>query len=71
MDQFNNRLTSAEIAALRRYLDARGHRLGCAAIGVVRTTAYKALAGFPVQRGTAALIRAALGRLKSPSPEVL
>jgi hypothetical protein len=60
MDQPRDKLTRAEITALRRYLDARGHRAGCAAIGVVRTTAYKALAGFAVHRGTVALIRTAL-----------
>jgi hypothetical protein len=55
-----HRLTDPEIAALRNYLDARGHAAACEAIGIVRTTAYRAMAHDTIARGTSALIRMAL-----------
>jgi len=54
-----HRLADHEIAALRDYLDSHGHVAACEAIGIVRTTAYRAMAD-TVSRGTAALIRMAL-----------
>jgi hypothetical protein len=56
----NCRLTTAESAALRRYLTEHGHAQACESIGIVKGTAYRALAGDSVSRGTLALIRMAL-----------
>jgi hypothetical protein len=56
----NGRLTPAESAALRRYLNEHGHAPACESIGVVKGTAYRALAGDTVSRGTLALVRLAL-----------
>jgi len=56
----NGRLTPSEIAALRRYLDERGHDRACVSIGLVKNTAYRALAGDSISRGTIALVRLAL-----------
>lgn len=54
------KLTETESAALRRYLDEYGHDRACRAIGISKNTAYKALAGDLVARGTAVLIRTVL-----------
>ena len=55
-----HRLTDPEIAGLRIFLDTRGHAAACEAIGIVRTTAYRAMSHDTVARGTAVLIRGAL-----------
>ena len=63
------KLTETEIAALRRYLDDHGHDRASAAIGIVKNTCYKALAGGKVSRGTAALIRMALALESAQGPQ--
>jgi hypothetical protein len=54
------KLPAAECAALKRYLDERGHAPACESIGIVKNTAYRAQAGASIARGTIALIRLAL-----------
>ena len=57
-----HKLTNAEIVGLRRYLDEHGHAAACECIGIVRTTAYRAMAHDSVSRGTLTQIRVTLAR---------
>jgi hypothetical protein len=64
-------LTPAEQVAVTAIMRAHGIRRAADLLGIARSAMERAAYGAGIQRGTAALIRAALARLNPPSSEVL
>ncbi|MGO9663693.1 MAG: hypothetical protein ACLP66_10325 [Polyangia bacterium] len=64
-------LTPDEQSAVKAIMRAHGIRRAHMLLGVARHAMERAGGGLTIQRGTAALIRAALARLSPPSSEVL
>ena len=64
-------LTPAEQAEVTAIMRTHGLRRAHERLGVARHAMERAAGGLTIQRGTAALIRAALAKIDHPTPELL